>query len=229
MKVPFIFVLFLSLFFTSCQNMNSEKTNKDNSSKKNVDSSKVIYSYSIDNKPTEIPDDFFVMEGVWSIRKLVNTYALHLQPLPLRAYTMLFGPELKEGLELSVDVYTSKRGRVYPNFSIGSHGLSGFRLNARTGEKGSLIELFTNETRLVANAPCTWQTDMWHTIKMRIVKQADGNVKISGKLWKRGEKEPEWQLNYSAKMDLDEGQCSIWGIPYSGRDIFFDNLIISKP
>ncbi|MCH2204525.1 MAG: hypothetical protein MK132_01440 [Lentisphaerales bacterium] len=234
MKISFYLLLLISLL-TSCQYSNDEVISNGDTSNRgnNYDSSTSgktpLYVVKFNEHTKALPDDFFVMDGGWEIRKLVNAYALYLRPFPLRTYSLLFGPEYKEGLEFSADVYTSKRGQIYPNFSIGSHGLSGFRLNVRPGPRGSLLELYTNETRLIANAPCRWQTDMWSSIRLQVKEAGNGEVSVKGKLWKRGEKEPDWQLTYTGKLDLDEGQCSIWGIPYSGRDIFFDNLVITKP
>jgi hypothetical protein len=211
----------------SCQSNSAD--NSGNQTDSSYSGKKPLYAVKFSENLVQLPEDFFIMEGIWNVRKLGKTRALYLQPYPLRSYSLLFGPEYKEGLELSADVFSSSRGRTFPNFGIGSHGLSGFRLNVRAGDKGSVLQLFTNETRLIANGLCQWQSDMWTSIRLNVKKLADGQVQVKAKVWKRGNKEPEWQLTYTGKMKLDEGQCSLWGIPYSGRDMFFDNLVITTP
>lgn len=228
-----IYITVILVFMTSCQTSsdyaNPQSTNAGNNQRGAASGKQVLYTAEFDNNDKIIPEDFFIMDGSWEVRKLVNTQALYLRPFPLRTYSLLLGPDIKEGMEMSADVYTSKRGQVFPNFSIGSHGLSGFRLNVKPGPRGSALELFINETRLIAVAKCDWQTDMWSSMRLNVQKTGPQEVTVKGKIWKRGEKEPDWQIVHKGDLPLDEGQCSIWGIPYSGRDIFFDNLVITKP
>ena len=181
----------------------------------------------------EIPDDFFVMEGFFQVKKLGNNYGLYLRPIPLETKTMLFGPEIKGGLQVQADMFSAKSGRTYPSFGIGSHGISGLQLRFSQNRKGGVLQLIYNETQLLSSSECEWTTDQWSRMKMKVVpagKNKEGRViyDIYGKCWTLKEKEPGWQIHYKGDLVLDEGQSSIIGIPYSGAAIFYDNLTIYK-
>ena len=140
-----------------------------------------------------------------------------------------FGPDLNIDVIVSADIFTGKRGRSIPTFGIGTHGLTGFRLYVRAAREGTNIQIIYNETQVVAseNYP-DWTTDTWTSMKM-LVKRVGDQVEVYGKAWPKDDKEGGWLVKYSGKLSIEEGQCSFWGIPYSGRDMFFDNLKIEKP
>ena len=204
------------------------ETTKTTEGPKTTDSS-VIYDQKFSEKTTKLPDDFFVMEGNFFPKKLGNEYAIFLFPRPLNTYGCLFGPDLNTDVVVSADIFTGKRGRSIPSFGIGSHGLTGFRLYVRAAREGTNIQIIYNETQVVASETYeNWATDTWTSMKMLVKRVGDG-VEVYGKAWPKDEKEGGWLVKYTGKLSIEEGQCSFWGIPYSGRDMFFDNLKIAKP
>lgn len=191
--------------------------------------SSAIYEQKFDEKMKQLPEDFFVMEGNFFPKKLGSEYAVFLVPRPLNTYGCLFGPDLNTDVVVSADIFSGKRGRSIPTFGIGSHGLTGFRLYIRAARTGTNIQIIYNETQVVASETYeSWSTDTWTSMKL-LVKRVGDKVEVYGKAWPQGKKESGWLIKYSGKLAIEEGQCSFWGIPYSGRDMFFDNLKIAKP
>ena len=163
-----------------------------------------------------------------------------MRPSPLKTYTLLFGPDIKNEVSVQADIFASESGRTYPSFGIGSHGISGLQLQFAKNRRGGRLLLVYNENQILTSAKCEWKNMAWCTMKLRVEKQstktsegAAGKSKdtyvIKGKCWTTDQSEPDWQITYTGEIVLDDGQSSIIGIPYSGTDIFYDNLIISKP
>jgi hypothetical protein len=228
--------LIICSLLASCQNSGSKGND--------ITSIKPHYLIDFEKKMTKIPEDFFVMDGDFRVKKLGSTTGLYLRPFPLSTYSMLFGPEVKGSTLVSADVYGSQSGRTFPSFGIGSHGISGLQLLLTQNRKGAQLTLIYNEKQILDVAPCDWQTDQWSRIQMKVIKTADG-VEIFGRCWSLTGKNPtrnvrdkvmnlkgnsmRWSIHHKAKLKLDSGQASIWGIPYSGRDLFYDNLAIANP
>ena len=216
-----LFLLILTAGLVSCNTTTKTQGPKA--------SAKTIYEEKFNEKMTEHPEDFFVMDGTFIIRKLGKNYALHLVPRPLNTYGLLFGPEIKDSLIVSADIFAGKRGRSIPSFGVGTNGLAGFRLYVRAARTGTVIQIVYNETQVIASAAYDeWMNETWTSMKLYVNKVGE-EVEVYGKAWPQGKEEGGWQVSYKGKLETDEGQASIWGIPYSGRDIFFDNLKIEKP
>jgi hypothetical protein len=226
------FLTIVCFFLFSCQN-GTESSFWGNA----TPTKKPFYLVDFNKNMSKIPDDFFVMDGHFQVKKLgyeekagksIDNWSLFLKPYPLNNYVMLFGPESADGLVVSVDVYTSPKGKTNPSFGVGSHGISGLKLLMSQNRGGGLLKLVYNETQVIATTPCKWVPDQWCRIQMKVVKTKEG-VEVFGRSWTRKEKMTPWTLSYKGNLKIEEGQCSIIGIPYSGRDINFDNLAISKP
>ena len=57
---------------------------------------------------------------------------------------------------------------------------------------------------------------------------SDGNWKVEGKAWEQAAKEPSaWMINLDDKEAPTPGRASIWGMPYSGTPIWFDDLVVT--
>ena len=70
--------------------------------------------------------------------------------------------------------------------------------------------------------------DVWYTLKFRVEPSTEnGPTKLFGKLWKRGEPEPDaWTIEGVDEMGHAQGSPGIYG--YSAADIYYDNLQV-KP
>ncbi len=169
----------------------------------------------------------------WTIytKKLGNNYALFLIPRPLDSYSVLFGPDtIKSSVIVSADVFASERGKTVPAFGVGTHGTTGFRLFLRGAREGMVLQIIYNDNLVVGSIPYSnWRTDTWTSMKLFVHQTAPDKIEVYGKAWQQDQPESDWMVKYTGKLKIEEGQCSIWGIPYSGRDLFYDNLKIETP
>lgn len=222
-----IWIGFLFFVFSACQNSGS-------SGKMNVESTKsfkTVYDLKFDEKMKELPNDFFVLDGQFLPKKLGNNYALFLIPRPLDSYGLLFGPDtIKSSVIVSADIFGSERGKTVPSFGVGTHGATGFRLYLRGAREGMVLQIIYNDNLVIASIPYTnWRTDSWTSMKLFVHQISPSEVSVYGKAWPQDQPESDWMVKYTGKLKIEEGPCSIWGIPYSGRDLFYDNLKIETP
>ena len=59
-------------------------------------------------------------------------------------------------------------------------------------------------------------------------KVKEGEFAIEGKAWKQGTPEPDkWTVTQTEKSEPSAGRASIWGNPFAGTPIDFDDLVVS--
>jgi hypothetical protein len=65
-------------------------------------------------------------------------------------------------------------------------------------------------------------------LKLQVRKVKDGEFAIEGKAWKQGTPEPEkWIVTHVENAEPSAGRASIWGNPFAGTPIDFDDLVVS--
>jgi len=66
-------------------------------------------------------------------------------------------------------------------------------------------------------------------LKLQVRKTGAGEWKVEGKVWAQDSKEPEgWIINANEQKEPPKGKTSIWGSPYSGTPIRFDDLVVAR-
>lgn len=169
------------------------------------------------------PEDLFVIDGDFEVHDHEGGKVLRLPPDPLIECGLLFGNSSKASMTASVDVWAEKRGRrSFPRFGIGVHGISGFRLRVVPAQKR--LELLYQE-EVIEQVPFAWKSGTWIHLKLAIVKGSDKPT-IKAWAWLADGEEPEEpNLMHTPAEDVPtQGKASLWGTPYSGKDILFDNL-----
>lgn len=88
--------------------------------------------------------------------------------------------------------------------------------------------------RLQKDVPFKWNTDTWYTVKLQ-VKQEGSQGLVRGKVWPRGEAEPEdWTVELVDPFPIPEGSPALYGYSNGttakskGTEIFYDNIEV-KP
>lgn len=187
---------------------------------------KPVYENSFEKAEVgKVPEDFLVYEGAWAVREEGGNKFLELPGAPLETYGVLFGPTEKENLVVTARVFGTSKGRRAPTFAVGLNGMGGYRLQVSPAKK--LIELVKGDA-VKATAPCEWESGRWTMLRLQVRKLKDGEWNVAGKVWPEGTTEPgAWLISLDEKEGPPAGRASVWGSPFSGTPIRFDDLVVS--
>jgi len=176
----------------------------------------------------KVPDDFLVLDGQFVVKEEGGNKFLELPGSPLDTFGLLFGPTEKEDLAVSARFLGVGKGRRYPTFAVGlnGQGASAYRLQVSPAKKA--LELFKGD-QIKATIPFEWASGKWSWLRLQIRKDKDGEWKVEGKAWTAGDDEPTtWSVSFNEKEALIAGKASIWGNPFSGISIRFDDLRVTS-
>jgi hypothetical protein len=183
-----------------------------------------IYEGSFEtNAVDKVPDDLLVLDGAFAVKEDGGNKVLELPGAPIAEGSgVLFGPTETNGVAVSARIHGTAKGRRMPAFAVGLNGVGGYRLQVSPGKK--LLELYKGDEALT-NMTFTWTSDSWTVLRLQTRKVKEGELKIEGKAWKQGEAEPrDWQISYADRTEAPAGRASIWGSPYAGTPIHYDDL-----
>jgi hypothetical protein len=108
---------------------------------------------------------------------------------------------------------------------VGLNGVSGLKLQISPAKK--LLELYHGE-EVVNSAPLVWETDSWVWLRLQSRQTSESEFVVEGKTWKHGAAEPKkWTITHKLQGELVAGRASVWGNPFSGTPIRFDDLAIA--
>ena len=193
-----------------------------------AESGKILYQNDFSKGEIgKLPEEILLLDGGFAVQDVNGNKVLQLPGAPLDTYGVLFGPTEGANIAVSARVHSTKKGRREPAFAIGLNGNAGFRLQISAAKK--LLELYKGDD-VVAKEPFTWESDSWTMLKLQIRKVKDGEFAVEGKAWKQGTPEPEkWIVTYTEKTEAGKeptaGRASLWGNPFAGTPIDFDDLI----
>lgn len=186
---------------------------------------KPVYENNFEKCAVEsVPEEFLVLDGAFKVQQEGGNKFLELPGAPLDTFGLLFGPTEKDGLAVAARVFGTGNGRRYPAFGVGLNGVGGYKLQVSPGKKA--LELLRGDT-LKKSIPYEWPSGQWIHLRLDLRKSKAGGWIVSGKVWTAGQPEPT-ALTISIE-DMEEplaGRASIWGMPYSGTPIRFDDLAV---
>jgi len=187
----------------------------------------VLYTNGFDKAEVEkVPEEMMVLDGGFAVKEEAANRFLELPGAPLETFGVLFGPTEASGLAVTARVQSTGKGRRFPTFAVGLNGVGGFKLQLSPAKK--LVELVKGE-EVVASAPFTWESGSWTLLRLQCRKVKDGEFKLEGKAWKQGDAEPkEWQISRSETTESPAGRSSVWGMPFAGTPIRYDDLIVTR-
>ena len=190
-------------------------------------SAQVLYTNGFDKAEIEkVPEDMMVLDGGFAVKETGGNKFLELPGAPLETFGVLFGPTEASGLSVTARVQGTGKGRRFPTFAIGLNGVGGFKLQVAPAKK--LVELVKGE-EVVGSAPFTWESGSWTVLHLQCRKVKDGEFKLEGKAWKQGDAEPkEWQVSRVETAESPAGRPSVWGMPFAGTPIQFDDLAVAR-
>jgi hypothetical protein len=164
-----------------------------------------------------------VQAGDFAVKQGKDGKYLELPGEPLDTFGLFFGPSVQDDVSACARFYGTKKGRKYPTFALSLNGSNGYRLQVSPAK--AALEFFkSDESKL--SVPYTWTSDTWTNLRITVRKKGAGWV-IEGKAWPAGSPEPEKPM-----ITIDEttapakARAGIWGSPYSGTPIRFDDLLV---
>jgi hypothetical protein len=147
---------------------------------------------------------------------------LELPGAPLETMGALFGPEEHLFVDVRAKVWATTSGKRYPEFGVGASNLSGYRLLLLPRQNRLVIRRADVE---VASAPCDgWKPETWTNFHLAIVPAGD-RWRVTGTAWPAGAEEPKLAtVVFDDAEKPSAGRASVWGMPFSGKPIRFDEL-----
>jgi hypothetical protein len=189
--------------------------------------------YENDFEKAEIgkaPPGMEVLDGNFVVKADETNKFLELPGAPLDSFAVQFGPAETNSLSVSAIIRSSAKARRVPTFGVGLYGVAGFKLQITPAKKS--LELFKDQTPL-ATASFEWKSGDWTVMQLRARQTGSDTWKIEAKAWTQGQQEPSAPtITTEFKTDaLLSGRASIFGSPFSGTPIQFDNLKVeaTKP
>jgi hypothetical protein len=175
---------------------------------------------------TKVPEDMLVLDGAFEVKEEAGNKYLVLPGAPLETFGVLFGPTETNGLDVSARIQGTGKGRRFPTFGVGVNGVGGYRFQVAPAKKA--LELYRGD-EVLTNAPFTWASESWTNLRLEYRKAKEGGFKIEGRAWKQGDPEPkDPQIVFLDKTEAPAGRPSIWGNPFAGTPIRYDDLKVSR-
>ncbi len=184
-----------------------------------------IYTNDFSTTTTgEEPEGMFVLAGKFTVMERESNSVLILPGEPLGNFGILFGSRRQDDVAVRARISSDLRGRRMPTFSIGLNGRSGYRLRVNAAAK--TVQLLKGGD-VYSEAHFEWMPNTWIWLDLRVEKTEDNLWIIKGKAWLDGSLEPEdANVHFEDDKIPAKGRASVWGTPYSGKAILFDDFSI---
>ncbi len=183
--------------------------------------------YSEDFSKTDVgsvPEDFIVIEGNFAVREEDGERFLELPGAPLDSFMAMFGPAHKENWGVQARFHGTSTGRKYPVFAVSLSGLAGYRLSLAPAKRA--LEILRDQ-EVQASVPYQWKSGTWTILRLQLRRAAPDRWVLEGKAWAEGSPEPsDWLISWEETSEPIEQRPAIWGMPYSGTPIRFDDLAV---
>jgi hypothetical protein len=230
---PFSFIVScITLLFCGCGSLNVSLPEEPSSAESNAPpaSTSWVVEFEEDFSSLEVgsePENLFILDGAYAVSQEENDKRLTLPGSPVGDFGLLFGPRVRQKeLSLTFSFLATKQGRRYPSLAAGLGGVRSyrFRFNAATRE----ILLLRQEEE-IGKVAFQWESGVWWRVRFQAIPRSEQETRIRLKLWKRVEEEPkEWLFDDLDPNEFAGGKCALWGYPYAGTPIHFDDLKIES-
>ncbi len=90
------------------------------------------------------------------------------------------------------------------------------------------LEVSSNFERLREAVDFKWSPNTWYHLKSRVDIAADGSGVVRGKVWKRGDPEPDaWTIEVKHKTAHQEGSPGLFGFAPQDQRVYIDNIKVN--
>jgi hypothetical protein len=137
-----------------------------------------------------------------------------------------FGPTESADVVVSARIYGTAKGRRYPTFGVGLNGVAGWRLQVSPAKKA--LELYKDQD-VKASVTRDWKPGEWAWFRLTGA-QGQGrrveNRRQSVDIWSA--RTGQWMITFDEKEEPVAGCASVFGSPFSGTPIWFDDLTVER-
>ena len=175
-----------------------------------------------------VPDAIMVLDGQFAVKGTGPDRCLELPGSPLESFGVLFGKAAAASgnREVEARIYATKTGRKFPTFAAGLSGVNGYKV--RVSPAKNAVELVLGDALEVKDsAPFVWKSGEWTHLKLRSVLVGTG-VQVQGKVWQGADEPKDWTLKFEATERPPQGMAGVWGMPFSGTPIRFDDFKVTE-
>ena len=171
------------------------------------------------------PGYFLAYVGRFGVEELDGNKVLAKGPSPLKIHRHItfLGSHDDSGYTIEADVRGSQDGRKLADVGLIN---SGYTLDLMGNHQRLELRSWASALRMVQRVDFEWQPNVWYRMKMR-VDTNDTRALIQGKVWPKGEPEPEqWQITAEDPLPIREGSPGLYG--YSPTPVYFDNVKVTS-
>lgn len=139
--------------------------------------------------------------------------------------TVFVAPSTLSNYTMQADVMTDGNARSKSDIGvINQRYLICLRSNA------GKLEVSSNPERMIQTVPFKVSANTWYTLKTRVDVNADGSGVVKGKIWVKGQPEPEaWTIEAKVPRAHTQGSPGIYGLTaMNQKRVFLDNLSITE-
>jgi hypothetical protein len=186
---------------------------------------KVLFKSDFESANADsVPEELMILAGQFSVKEIAGNKALELPGNPLEDFGALFGPAESDGVAVRARIRSESTRRLAPRFGVGLSGVAGYRLLVAPGQNG--LQLLKDQ-QIMASTPFEWKSGTWTSLQLQVRKISEGKWIIEGRAWADKTTEPkDWPISFEVSEAPPAGKASIWGAPYSGKPILFDDLSV---
>lgn len=137
----------------------------------------------------------------------------------LHRSNVYLGPPHMKNYTVQVDLLGTKPKRNLPDMGLIANR---YTLEMQGNHQRLQVLSWRSDLRMAKWVKFKWDPNVWYTMKMT-VDIVDDAAHVKGKVWVRGEPEPEeWTITVEDPLPNREGSPGIYG--YSPAEIYYDNL-----
>ena len=188
---------------------------------------RILYQNNFEKAAVDaLPEGFLALEGDFKVKEETGKKVLELPGAPAESfYGVLFGPVTNSGVSVGARIYGTGTKRRYPSFGVGLNGAGGYCLRISPGKQA--LEIYKGE-ELRTNTPFAWKSGAWTRLRLEVRATGNQTWKVEGKAWAEGSEGKEWMIAVEEKTAPASGRASVWGTPYSGTPIWYDDLTVTE-
>lgn len=169
----------------------------------------------------KIPTHWIGATGKFFVREKDENKIL-VKPPPVRGLdrsNVYIGPATMKDYQIQIDLMGTRNKRRVPDMGLIANR---YTLDMQGKHQRLQIRSWASDLRMAKTIDFAWEIGVWYTMKM-MVEIMDDKAIIRGKVWRRGEPEPEeWTITAEDPLPNREGSPGIYG--NSPADIYYDNL-----